>query len=29
MLVVTVSWLGTIIRRVRASDISHPHHHSS
>jgi hypothetical protein len=29
MLVVTLSWLGTIIRRVRASDISHPNHHSS
>ncbi|MGC1619994.1 MAG: hypothetical protein WA765_16005 [Candidatus Acidiferrum sp.] len=29
MLLVTVSWLATIIRRVRASDISHPNHHSS
>jgi len=29
MLVVTVSWLGTIIRRVRASDVSHPNHHPS
>jgi hypothetical protein len=29
MLVVTLSWIGTIIRRVRASDISHPNHHSS
>ena len=25
MLVVTVSWIGTIIRRARASDVSHPH----
>lgn len=29
MLVVTVSWIGTIIRRVRASDASHPNHHPS
>jgi hypothetical protein len=29
MLVVTISWLGTIIRRVRASDMSHSNHHSS
>lgn len=26
MLVVTVSWIGTIIRRARASDVSHLHH---
>jgi hypothetical protein len=29
MLAVTLSWLGTIIRRVRASDVSHPNHHAS
>ncbi|MGB7282818.1 MAG: hypothetical protein WBE13_11185 [Candidatus Acidiferrum sp.] len=29
MLVVTVSWLGTIVRRVRASDVSHSNHHAS
>jgi hypothetical protein len=29
LLAVTVSWIGTIIRRVRASDASHPNHHSS
>jgi hypothetical protein len=22
----TISWIGTIIWRVRAADISHPHH---
>lgn len=26
MLVVTISWIGTIIRRARASDASDPHH---
>lgn len=26
MLVVTLSWIGTIIRRARASDVSHPNH---
>jgi len=25
MLVVTLSWIGTIIRRARTSDVSHPH----
>lgn len=29
MLVVTLSWIGTIIRRARASHISNPNHHSS
>jgi len=29
MLIVTVSWLGTIIRRARASDSSHLNHHPS
>ncbi len=29
MLVVTVSWIGTIIRRARAAHVSHPNHHSS
>ncbi|MGC1482595.1 MAG: hypothetical protein WA789_02275 [Candidatus Acidiferrum sp.] len=29
LLVVTLSWIGTIIRRARASHISHPNHHSS
>jgi hypothetical protein len=29
MLVVTISWLAAIIRRARASHISHPNHHSS
>ncbi|MFI5095539.1 MAG: hypothetical protein WCE50_02815 [Candidatus Acidiferrum sp.] len=29
MLVVTLSWIGTIIRRARASYRSHPNHHSS
>ena len=29
MLVVTLSWIGTIIRRARASHASHPNHHSS
>jgi hypothetical protein len=29
MLVVTLSWIGTIIRRARASHISHPNHHPS
>jgi hypothetical protein len=29
MLVVTLSWIGTIIRRARASHISHPNHHLS
>lgn len=29
MLVVTVSWLATIIRRARASDASDQNHHSS
>ncbi|HKN76212.1 MAG TPA: hypothetical protein VJW94_13630 [Candidatus Acidoferrum sp.] len=29
MLVVTLSWLGTIIRRARASHVSHPNHHPS
>ncbi|MGB2621271.1 MAG: hypothetical protein WA857_17930 [Candidatus Acidiferrum sp.] len=29
MLVVTLSWIGTIIRRARASAPSHTHHHPS
>ena len=29
MLVVTLSWIWTIIRRVRASHVSHPNHHPS
>jgi hypothetical protein len=29
MLVVTLSWFGTIIRRARASHLSHPNHHTS
>ena len=29
MLIVTLSWIGTIIRRARASDVSHPNHHPS
>lgn len=29
MLVVTLSWIGTIIRRARASHESHPNHHAS
>lgn len=29
MLVVTLSWLATIIRRARAANESHPHHHPS
>ena len=29
MLVVTLSWIGTIIRRARASHVSHPNHHAS
>ena len=29
MLVVTLSWIGTIIRRARASHLSHPNHHPS
>ncbi len=29
MLVVTLSWIGTIIRRARASHASHPNHHLS
>jgi uncharacterized membrane protein YhaH (DUF805 family) len=29
MLAVTVSWIWIIIRRVRASDVSHPNHHPS
>ncbi len=29
MLVVTLSWIWTIIRRARASDVSHPNHHPS
>jgi hypothetical protein len=29
MLVVTLSWIWTIIRRVRASNESHPNHHPS
>ena len=29
MLVVTLSWIWTIIRRVRASHMSHPNHHPS
>jgi len=29
MLVVTVSWIGTIIQRARASNVSHPNHHPS
>ncbi len=29
MLVVTLSWIGTIIRRARASHASHPNHHPS
>jgi hypothetical protein len=29
MLVVTLSWIWTIIRRARASDIHHPNHHPS
>lgn len=29
MLVVTLSWIGTIIHRARSSHASHPNHHSS
>jgi hypothetical protein len=29
MLVVTLSWIWTIIRRARASHVSHPNHHPS
>lgn len=29
MLAVTISWIGTIIRRVRSSHVSHPNHHPS
>jgi hypothetical protein len=29
MLVVTLSWIWTIIQRARASDESHPNHHPS
>lgn len=29
MLLVTLSWIGTIIRRARASHVSHPHHPTS
>jgi hypothetical protein len=29
LLVVTLSWLGTIIRRARAANESHPNHHPS
>lgn len=29
MLLVTLSWIGTIIRRARASHASHPNHHTS
>jgi hypothetical protein len=29
MLVVTLSWIWTIIRRARASHVSHPNHHAS
>jgi hypothetical protein len=29
MLLVTLSWIGTIIRRARASHVSHPNHHAS
>lgn len=29
MLVVTLSWIGAIIRRARASHVSHPNHHPS
>jgi hypothetical protein len=29
LLVVTLSWLGTIIRRARAANESRPHHHPS
>ena len=29
MIVVTLSWIGTIIWRVRASNESHPNHHAS
>jgi hypothetical protein len=29
MLLVTLSWIGTIIRRARASHVSHPNHHPS
>jgi hypothetical protein len=29
MLLVTLSWIWTIIRRARASDVSHPNHHPS
>jgi hypothetical protein len=29
MLVVTLSWIWTIIQRARASDGSHPNHHPS
>src|SRR5271155_219166 len=29
LLVVTLSWIWTIIRRARASDVSHPNHHPS
>lgn len=28
MLAVTISWIGSIIRRARASYFSHPNHHS-
>ena len=29
LLVVTLSWIGTIIRRARAADETHPNHHLS
>jgi hypothetical protein len=29
MLVVSLSWIWTIIRRARASHVSHPNHHPS
>ncbi|MGB8474659.1 MAG: hypothetical protein WCE61_11305 [Candidatus Acidiferrum sp.] len=29
LIVVTVFWIGTIIRRARTSHLSHPNHHSS
>ena len=29
LLVVTLSWLGTIVRRARAANESHPNHHPS
>lgn len=29
LLVVTIAWIGTIIRRARASDVSHPNHRVS